>query len=306
MTGHGHDSRRISHNEVERRRRENQRERLEELRRVLPNMRDCKSSMVSTITRAREYIQQLQTRIGDLEKMLALTQAQSYTPAAMPPQHHHHQMYLQSAGLHMTPQMLPNMAMKNQYTGHPIYPTPIQQQLMYQQQQPQLKLAPVSAPLPQPPVKKVRQGEPCLNGVTEDKEPVNSSISNVPKRTSNNFTPPTTSSSEQRSSLLLPTADPGLFLYGQRDNMSNMFAAPLAYILRQQNRPEDHVLSCGKCSEGIIGQIMIDCDACHDWFHIKCTGLDPERIPIHWTCSPNCSHKQVKTLAEPPAPSHQE
>lgn len=91
------------------------------------------------------------------------------------------------------------------------------------------------------------------------------------------------------SALLLPTADPNLFLYGHRDSMNNLFAAPLPYIMEQQKRPEDSepanaTITCKNCSSGIDNLIMIDCDQCHAWFHIKCIGLDSERIPIRWVC----------------------
>ncbi len=122
--------------------------------------------------------------------------------------------------------------------------------------------------------KKGRHGSTSLFSVPED----------LPNDVGEQTAPPPPTKKRRDSALLLPTADPNLFLYGHRDSMQNLFAAPLPFIMQQQDQKEAD-LKCAKCHCGINNLIMIDCDRCHIWYHIRCIGLDPERIPVHWTCS---------------------
>lgn len=287
------DTRRMSHNEIERRRRDNQRDRLEELRSVLPNMRDSKASMVATIVRAKEYIQQLQTRVTDLERMLAMAQGGAgyggspYISAS-------------AAGMPMQYQMgghgaLPALAPKMPINAMPGYSLPITSPYMavHAAHPPQHQMAqPDDAAEPgkiSVPFKRGRHGSTALfsvpeGGAPEEEEPEAPEASHP--QPSEEAQQVLRSRKRRDSALLLPTADPNLFLYGHRDSMQNLFAAPLPFIMQQQEQTETD-LRCAKCAHGINNLIMIDCDRCHTWFHIRCIGLDPERIPVHWTCA-NC------------------
>lgn len=288
----------MSHNEIERRRRDNQRDRLEELRRVLPNTRDNKSSMVATIVRAREYIQQLHTRIGDLERMLAMTQATAFSGAAV-------QGGAAPFGMSMA---LPPIASAHPATLAPIAPRPLTAANLptLPANHPAYTLTNITssagqvphvtqthdddiAPKKGVPFKRGRHGSTALFTVPEDGKP-NEVIHpppqelHVSRRQSDGTEAP--KRDRRDSALLLPTADPNLYLYGHRDSMQNLFAAPLPFIMQQQDQNEAD-LTCAKCARGINNLIMIDCDKCHTWYHIRCIGLDPERIPVHWTCQ-NC------------------
>lgn len=86
------------------------------------------------------------------------------------------------------------------------------------------------------------------------------------------------------SALLLPTPDPATFVYGQRDSMHAMFSLPLPHII-EPNHPS--YVACGKCGRGVENLIMIDCDVCHRWYHIRCMSINPTSIPVRWTC-PEC------------------
>jgi hypothetical protein len=123
--------------------------------------------------------------------------------------------------------------------------------------------------------------------VQQNHRPNNSVPPSPPSPDNGNNDKPRTG--RRKSSLLLPTADPNLFLFGRRDSMQNLFAAPLSLIMEQQDPPRE-VINCQQCKGSIENMIMIDCDVCHSWFHIKCIGLDPERIPIIWACMKCANH----------------
>lgn len=339
------DTRRLSHNEIERRRRDNQRDRLEDLRRVLPNMRDSKQSMVATIIRAREYIVQLQTRVADLERMVSMGTV--------------HQQHQPQHQLHQPQQQQQQPMLAAQPFGY--YPNvPLAQYLARQQMQPVQKRMPAGpvqvfdqdhpnglpslapkphfpiTPMPSPipaytgvdagsdgeedsqlkPFKRGRHGSsalftaPDLTAVTTQRksppsatlriseaDPVHpavfafaNAVAGIPTSTltADDSSP---NSLRRDSSLLLPTADPNLYLFGHRDSMQNLFAAPLPFIMEQQ-KDRNAEIQCGKCRAGINSLIMIDCDICHTWYHIRCINLDPEKIPVHWTCS-NCPRHPI-------------
>lgn len=284
----------MSHNEIERRRRDNQRERLEELRSVLPNMRDSKASMVATIVRAKEYIQQLQTRVTDLERMLAMSQGGasfagspyiSASSAGMP-------MTYPSVGHGNLPPIAPKMPISNAHTtGYSMSMTsPFMAPPQHLSHPPRAHSEDVQEPAAlSVPFKRGRHGSTALFSVPEhvppEEEEQEEPEENQPMP-SEEAQQVMRSRKRRDSALLLPTADPNLFLYGHRDSMQNLFAAPLPFIMQQQEQTETE-LHCAKCARGIENLIMIDCDRCHTWFHIRCIGLDPERIPVHWTCS-NC------------------
>ena len=64
--------RRPDHNEIERKRRETQRDRIDELRQVLPGVSSSsRLSTVNVVIRAKEYIESLRKRVNELEGILA-------------------------------------------------------------------------------------------------------------------------------------------------------------------------------------------------------------------------------------------
>ncbi len=90
--------------------------------------------------------------------------------------------------------------------------------------------------------------------------------------------------SRRDSAMLLPTNDPNTFLFGKRDSMQNFFAGSLPGMF--EDAPAA-IVSCSKCHRGVDNLIMIDCDQCHSWYHIRCVSIDPTCIPLQWSC-PEC------------------
>lgn len=84
------------------------------------------------------------------------------------------------------------------------------------------------------------------------------------------------------SGLLLPTEDPSTFYFGHRDAMQSLTAVPLPMIMDEQSAA---YVRCDKCTRGVGGLVMIDCDRCRKWVHIRCVGIDATSIPVKWTCS---------------------
>jgi len=93
-----------------------------------------------------------------------------------------------------------------------------------------------------------------------------------------------TPATRRDSGLLLPTEVPDTFYYGHRDSMQTLMPVPLPMILDQKSAS---YVSCIKCGHGVNGLVMIDCDVCRKWYHIRCVGIDTSSIPIKWIC-PEC------------------
>jgi hypothetical protein len=85
---------------------------------------------------------------------------------------------------------------------------------------------------------------------------------------------------DRKSSLILPTDD-NVFL-GKRDSIQNFFTTGMPSILEESLQSD---IRCCKCQRGINSLIMIDCDKCHSWYHIRCVGIDSANIPLTWTCT---------------------
>jgi len=91
---------------------------------------------------------------------------------------------------------------------------------------------------------------------------------------------------QRKSSLIFPTGDSNL-LFGQRDSLQQLFAGIMPSLLEDTNQFD---IKCVKCAGGINNLIMIDCDKCHEWYHIRCVGINTSAIPSNWLC-PECSPK---------------
>jgi hypothetical protein len=87
------------------------------------------------------------------------------------------------------------------------------------------------------------------------------------------------------SSLLLPLGDQAgaAMLFQKRDSLSTLFSGLLPDIVNENFMGGE--IKCSSCSLGMCNQIMIDCDRCRAWFHIRCLGIDANSIPTIWTCS---------------------
>ena len=62
--------RRANHNEIEKKRRDQQRQQIEILRQNIPHLRDSRTSTLSIVTEAIDYIKGLHGRVSDLEGAL--------------------------------------------------------------------------------------------------------------------------------------------------------------------------------------------------------------------------------------------
>lgn len=76
--------RRENHNEIEKRRREQQRQRLEGLRQQIPHITSTRASAVTIITEATEYIKMLQFRVSELEELAGQSGMTLPAPRQMP------------------------------------------------------------------------------------------------------------------------------------------------------------------------------------------------------------------------------
>lgn len=307
--------------------------RLEELRRAVPGL-DSKASMVAILTGAREYIDELRARCGEggaggagsggghslvssmgerLQGRPGIPQLLIHPPAGQP-------------ALYSLPYSLPPHIQA-------------QQQQHHHQQHPGNMAPPSTLP---PLVRKIstdtdgttagddagafRKGRAevvdSLPPVSAGLEPESSVFAPAQQRSQSPLGPTPQYPNQARpslltaviqdafyhnrarkdSGLLLPTDVPDTFYYGHRDSMQTLMPVPLPMILDQRSSA---YISCIKCSRGVSGLVMIDCDACRKWFHIRCVGIDATSIPVKWSCA-ECIHREPAALPVPPEQAQQQ
>jgi len=94
----------------------------------------------------------------------------------------------------------------------------------------------------------------------------------------------------RESSLIMPIGREDRAFFGKRDSgFQSFLSAPLPDVLGELGQLD---IRCGKCAEGINSLVMIDCDSCQGWYHIRCIGIEFESIPAQWTCG-ECRLKDV-------------
>lgn len=84
------------------------------------------------------------------------------------------------------------------------------------------------------------------------------------------------------SSLLMPFEDETVMIQ-KRDSISALFSGLLPDFV-DSSFIDNGAVKCNKCRKGMCNMIMIDCDRCHKWYHIKCAKIDSDAIPTHWQC----------------------
>lgn len=275
---------RKNHNEFERKRRDLQRVRLEELRSVIPGL-DAKASMVTVLTAAKECIEYLRAQNPSL----------SFGPRMMPAVAPKLATNISSRASTLNSSNLENEFDLEKLLGLPaeLRKTSTDSENSSSNLQGTFKKGrlqlvdgmPTVSPSQFPPeamtIKVQRAPSPPGGTMAPPMMPNlarNSLIATVMDESY--FTGP----ARKDSALLLPTPDPGTFMFGQRDSMHQFFSVPLPNIL-EPGHPA--YVSCGKCSRGVESLIMIDCDCCHRWYHIRCMDIDPTSIPVRWRC-PEC------------------
>lgn len=258
--------RRLNHNEIEKKRRDQQRQQLEVLRSVIPSLNNERPSALTIITTATDYITRLSARVRELEEFVVQTGHQ--VPPAAPS----------------------SLVESQQFIAVPAEPHTMPGEQLLTFLQAQGSSSPVkgggeagaASPHKDLQAKKVR---PLSPAITQENFDPNQHLIN----------PRTGSIRRRDSAMLLPTNDPNTFLFGKRDSLQNFFAGSLPTIFDDTPRAEFH---CTKCHRGVENLIMIDCDHCHSWYHIRCVGIDPNHIPLQWRCN-ECINRVGSSLSNP-------
>lgn len=225
--------RRANHNEIERHRRVQQKQKLLELRMTIPGLGDESMAAVHIISRAKEYIDYLKGRVSELEMFTRTLVEAGRTPSTL--------------------------------NGNLIHQT-----LLAQHQQPHQVIQPSQ---PQSPERRKRAKSPLADVMLSPSASLDDMAAPAALR-------------HRKSSLIFPTGDSNL-LFGQRDSLQQLFAGIMPSLLEDTNQFD---IKCVKCAGGINNLIMIDCDKCHEWYHIRCVGINTSAIPSNWLC-PECHSK---------------
>jgi hypothetical protein len=306
--------RRPDHNEIERKRRETQRDRIDELRQVLPGVSNSsRLSTVNVVIRAKEYIESLKKRVNELEGILA---------------HYHPDIFKHSGKFFLNTSITPFE------TGGAVKPSSPSRALLA----PKVSIHPNIQPLAITPQisftqqptdpsrdqgdgikssKKAKTDEQSFSVPIEEEELLKKKIasffhsqrastgkvSSVPQTrsapgwggASGLLTIAEVASSsdehskqdltwkqnffERRDSSLLFTSSSGEVFWNKRD--SNSGSVGIIYPLEHTMHSD---IRCGKCQRGLDNLIMIDCEKCKTWYHLRCVKIPPESIPLVWKC----------------------
>jgi hypothetical protein len=231
----GPRKRRENHNEIEKKRRDQQRLKLEELRETIPRLAAERPSAVNIIMEATNYIQELNVRIAQLDAFIV--------------------------GMGATPP-----AQVQRYVTVPDQPHTMPGDVLFSY---------------------LQTKNPLSYGMQMDKGfNAGRSGSGYENENENVFDPDqyynqTAGQARRDSAMLLPTKDPNTFLFGKRDSVQNLFTGSMPSIF-QENSMES--IQCSHCCRGVDNLIMIDCDNCHQWYHIKCVRIESHSIPLKWKC----------------------
>lgn len=256
---------RVNHNEIERKRRNAQKARLEELRQVIPMLSgQDRASTVNIIVNAKDYIEQLKGRVADLERFVHSVQGVAGQAKQLRP----------SSSQHQATPILPNVP---GYT--PIAPVP-------NQNHPALLLAEAASSLPaiERPVTKGPSQARIAPHRLDENNPTIANLSQAMKRRSSSSGDDFLALLQARKSSLILPAEDGVYFGKRSDSIHNFLTSGLNSVLEENIQAD---IRCAKCSRGINSLIMVDCDRCHSWYHIRCVGLDAHHIPVSWKC-PEC------------------
>lgn len=297
---------RDNHNELERVRRNNQKAHLEALRMALPFQdMDEKASMVSIFIRAREYIGMLEQRIIELQgggvPGVGEYPAANMTPVpvqvTVPPKLPILQLTTEEPAMPQI-QSSPTFTRPREYSvnpehvqihhGIPFYNPGFMNNSSNSSNssiEVSALITPMSSPI-QKPSSPSGAGEPLLNAdilraFVSDNFLKTGAAHRLSSEEENVFLK---NFYERRvSSLLMPIEDETVMIQ-KRDSLSALFSGLLPDFIDSSviNSGED--IKCHKCQKGMCNMIMIDCDRCHKWYHIRCASIDSDAIPTSWTC----------------------
>jgi len=241
--------RRENHNEIEKKRRDQQRKQLEVLRQQIPSLQTERPSTVGILTSAIDHIQFLKFRLRQLEQFIRDTGL--IVPSAGAGSDGQHFITV-PADSHM-------MAGSDLLTFLQIQSTANAPSQLKPQ------ITPTTSPSATP-KKRLRSNNDLLQEFDPTQHTIDLRTGSIKRRD---------------SAMLLPTNDPNTFLFGKRDSLQNFFAGPLPSF----DEATKNDFSCTKCRRGVENLIMIVCDSCHSWYHIRCVDIDPNHIPLQWQCN---------------------
>lgn len=262
-----HRKRRHNHNEIEKKRRDQQRQRLDVLREQIPLLESERPSAVTIISSAIDYIKLLKNRLALLEGYFASTEF-AELPRLLPAQ----------------PQFISVPSEPHRMAGETLL-SMIQTQGIMATRPRGKKLAPrverrdsnAAGAAPVKTRQELLEQFPDLAHRSLNAQPAAALPALVPKGA-------VPMPSRRDSSMLLPTSDPKTFLFGKRNSSQNFFAGQLPSFFEDFLQTE---INCTKCFHGVENLVMIDCDKCHSWYHIRCVGIKTTQIPLQWQC-PEC------------------
>lgn len=302
---------RDNHNEMERARRNQQKAHLEALRVALPFQdMDEKASMVSIFIRAREYIGMLEQRIVELQSAsgtvpsegmtsyfnqmassmsprppavqlpLVFQQPASYSPQHQQPQAPSSPSYIRERNLSVNPDHI------QIHHGIPFY-NPGFLNSTNSQSNIDTLITPNSSPIRKPssPLSDRNFDSSMVNAdllrsFVSDSYLKSGGVKRLSAQDEDEFL---RTFYERRSSTLLMPMNNHSVMVQKRDSLSALFSGLLPDIVESSTLNSNDI-KCAKCQKGMCNMIMIDCDKCHKWYHIKCAQIDSNSIPTFWNC----------------------
>lgn len=279
---------RDNHNELERARRTNQKAQLEALRMALPFQdMDEKASMVSIFVRAREYIGMLEQKIIELQggtSTSPLPQIEEYPVELKLPS----PQVNKSAGVNNRVSGRPRENSVNPdhiqiHHGVPFYNPGFMGNFRNSSIDVSALVSPTSSPLHHSysPSNDALLNAEILRSFIADNYMKNGVKHRLSSEEEDNFMK---SFRERRVSSLLMSLEADTVMVQKRDSLSALFSGLLPDFIDSSVINSGDEIKCHVCREGMCNMIMIDCDRCHRWYHIKCAKIDSDAIPTNWNC----------------------
>lgn len=303
---------RDNHNELERVRRNNQKAHLEALRMALPFQdMDAKASMVSIFIRAREYIGMLEQRIIELQSgetpalgypagsalspttataAAATSSRTSKLPSILNPQNEGPSLSLSGSSSPFRGrerELSVNPDHVQVHHGIPFYNPGFMSSASNgsnsgsSTMELPSHLGPTTQRPSSPLINELQHlnADILLNFVS-DNFIKNGSVQRLSSDEERDFM--RALNNRRGSSLLMPMENETVMVQ-KRDSLSALFSGLLPDFIDSSAVSETDI-KCHKCQRGMNNMIMIDCDRCHKWYHIKCAHIDSGAIPTNWNC----------------------
>lgn len=268
---------RNNHNELERIRRNHQKQQLEALRIALPfTDMDERASMVAIIARSREYIELLEKRVDELQTLLGM------------PVDVELRARIEAAALHAARSGEKSTIPSKQTTEKADFVT--HQGVQFYQPTFTSASSSSQTSVPRPSLSPHSDGNSnevdasnlnadLLTSFLTESHP---ELLRVKWMSSDDENFMKTFRQRRESSLLLPIQSSDSVIIQKRDSFSSLFSGLLPDVVEESALVGE--VKCVKCSKGLENMIMVDCDRCRKWYHLVCAGVDATSIPTFWTC----------------------